>query len=30
MFGGSHSKTYVEQVFLQMGKDAEKTLDLFL
>lgn len=30
MFGGTHSKAYVEQVYLQNAKDTEKTLDMFL
>jgi len=30
MFGGQHSKAYVEQVYLSNGKDTEKTLDMFL
>lgn len=30
MFGGQHSRSYVEQVYLQNVKDAERTLDMFL
>jgi hypothetical protein len=30
MFGGSHPKAYVEQVYLQNNKNTEKTLDMFL
>lgn len=30
MFGGAHSKAYVEQVYLLNNKDTEKTIDMFL
>lgn len=30
MFGSTHSKAYVEQVYLNNNKDTEKTLDMFL
>ena len=30
MFGGTHTKAYVEQVYLMNNKDTEKSLDMFL
>jgi hypothetical protein len=30
MFGGQHSRAYVEQVYLQNAKETERTLDMFL